>query len=96
MNLGMSGDVARVLRVSRTRVRFLVLDGRLRPVEHTIRGVSLFDMADVERLRAERAARAVNSLRPRGQVVVEDEDERRAKRAATVRDGHRELNYSTA
>ncbi len=53
----MSGDVARALGVSRERVRQLVALGRLRAFALTVRGVHLFDGADVDRLLAERTRR---------------------------------------
>ena len=56
-SLLLRGDVARLLGVSRTRVRHLILGGRLRVAGRTLRGVQLFDVADVEALRLERERR---------------------------------------
>jgi MerR-like DNA binding protein len=49
-----SGDVQRMLGVSREGVFYLMRRGRLRPVARTRRGVWLFDASGVERLRVER------------------------------------------
>jgi hypothetical protein len=53
----LSGDVARTLDVSPTRVKQLVARGLIRARAKTIRGVGLYDPLDVEALRLERAAR---------------------------------------
>ena len=50
----LSGDVARTLGVSYTRVQQLILRGRLRAVARTAGGIRLFTRADVERLREAR------------------------------------------
>jgi hypothetical protein len=49
-----SGDVARILNVSREGVFYLLRRGRLRPVGRTRRGVLLYDPIAVERLREQR------------------------------------------
>ena len=64
-DIGMSGDVARALKVSRTRVRHLVLARRLQPIARTPSGYLIFDMSAVERLEAERRAALAVTSSPR-------------------------------
>jgi DNA-binding transcriptional MerR regulator len=63
-DIGLSGDVARVLKVSRTRVRHLVLTRRLHPIARTPSGYLIFDMSDVERLEAKRRAALAVTKQP--------------------------------
>lgn len=51
-------DASHILGVVPATVRAMAIDGRLRPVAITEGGIRLFRREDVERLAAERAARA--------------------------------------
>jgi len=53
-----SSDAARILGLSYSGVRVLVERGKLKPYAVTPRGVKLFDVGDVNRLRYERAVAA--------------------------------------
>ena len=51
-------DASHILGVVPATVRAMAIDGRLRPVAITEGGIRLFRREDVERLAAERTARA--------------------------------------
>jgi len=54
-----AGDAARILDLSSDMVRLLAREGRLEAAVQSVSGVRLFRRADVERLAAQRAQRAI-------------------------------------
>jgi excisionase family DNA binding protein len=60
-----SGDAAKLLRISRERVRQLVAAGRLPPLAVTVGGFLLFAADDVFRLRDERERRRERRMKAR-------------------------------
>jgi len=59
----LAGDVARILNLTPAAVRAAVRAKRLAPVAVTVRGVRLFEQAEVERYREARARAALKRAR---------------------------------
>ncbi len=52
--LMIQSEVARMMGLSRERVRQMTLDGQIEACDHTVEGRPLFDMADVKKLMERR------------------------------------------